>query len=157
MAHIVNHAPEMIRECQKEGITSDALCKELGMPRLPEGEHKDRTLFCISQSGPCIITTDATIERIREFEAKRAPLTQVEVDRIAGKKRMDAEFNKQEKARIAQEKKEAETNRFKSLSKEDQKAEKDEKKRIAAEKKATKEEANRIELEIAERNANAEV
>lgn len=155
MAHIVKHAPEMIRECKREGITSDALCKELGMPRLPEGEHKDRTLFCISQSGPCIITKDATIERIREYEAKRSPLSQVEVDRIAGKKRMDIEFNKQEKNRIAQEKKDAETNRFNSLSKEDQKAEKAEKKKIAAEKKAAKEEATRVELEIAERNANA--
>lgn len=100
----------MIRETQRIGILPDALMKELGMPRLPEGEHKDRTDYCISQCGPCVITKEGTRDRIQAYKAKRAPPNQVELDRIAGQKVLDAKEKDVEKKRLAQIKKDVEAN-----------------------------------------------
>ena len=151
--NIVTHAPEMIRYTKSNGVCADALMKELGMPRLPDGEHKDRTNLCISQSGPCIITNQETTERIRLYEAKRLPPTQENLNRVAAQKVIDIQNKARKQA--AKDKKDANKERFQSLSAADQKAEKDEKKRLAAEKKYAIAEKARSDLENAQMILNA--
>ena len=88
---VMQNAAEMVEETRREGRLSNTFMDNLGMHKLPEGEHGDRDASCLAQHGPVCLTHAATRAREEVYtrrqedaaQQKRVEQAQALIDKTA--------------------------------------------------------------------------